>query len=295
MKPCNFRWLLPAALVLSARLEAAPPPAAVGFDHPDCPARARLPAHATGSPADDIRGLRPGAPLDTSIQYLECLDPQASYKRETSFNDDPLFVSRDRYYGRQVRTHVQLQAAAAQTPATSNEPISKVDFQLSSFGEPGREIVYFIEQTQSFDRDTQPTLRTVLDSLQQKYGQPASVIDPYKQFIGGVQQPARSGYWRGAWAWNAAGQPAALQRTDIPSSFSCVDGPEGLGGSPEGVGAGPPCTLTIRATVLGDGALVTRLTVAISRPAAHAAAVRDADARWTAEAVEKAKDRKPAL
>jgi hypothetical protein len=58
---------------------------------------------------------------------------------------------------------------------------------------------------------------------------------------------------------------------------------------------GPPCTLAIHATLLGDGVMATSLTVTIRRHAAHAAAVRDADARWSAAEVAKAKDRKPAL
>jgi len=285
MKPSSVPWLLPAVLLLlSTRLEAAPAPAADGLDHPDCPKHLQLPARPSGSPVDDIRGLRPGASLDTAILYLECLDPQARYRQRTAFNSDILLPNRKRYYEGQVRTRVWLQAVPPYT-SIGDEPVAKVDFQLVSFGEPGRETVFFIDQTQSFDQATQPTVRTVLNSLQKKYGTPSFIVNgDWQPFSAStLDSESHPQLLQLGWAWDGAGQPTAQRASSQDADFSC----EGPGVS--------PCVLAIHATLNGDGIMVTSLTVSIRRVAAHAAAVRDADARWAAAEVEKAKDRKPAL
>lgn len=180
------------------RVSAAPPVAthaavaatqpADRFDHPNC-SSTRENGGSSSEATPDVRGVRVGMSLDSAVLHLECLDPSESVARQTGTNGFEI-----NYYGHTIRTHVDISVgrprSAAELAHTNGyyqtDPGSAAGFiyhwglkhidatyHLVTFGKEGSERVYGVEQQQTFDTGSQPTVANAESSLIAKYGAPS--------------------------------------------------------------------------------------------------------------------------
>ena len=207
-----------------------------------CPAKVQA-ARPAGTPVDDVVGVRPGMTWDEAVNVVLCSHDLLVVTPET----------RRGYtlqtYGQALRQGFNARFAEPRVQKSSKEILAEMQdaamargsnravrdvqpgqakWYVGTMGLPGEERVISAAREEWFEAERFPTMASVIEALQDKYGQPAVVED-----VGG------SGYYL-VWAYDPSGRPSAQCRTQAdPDS---------------GVNLSPDCGTSVSARVQPSGA-----------------------------------------
>jgi hypothetical protein len=192
---------------------------------------------------DDVVGVRPGMTWDEAVNVVLCShellvvtpETRRGYTMQTygqalrqGFNAR-FAEPRVQKSSKQILAEMQDAAIArGSNRAVRDVQPGQAKWYVGTMGLPGEERVISAAREEWFEAERLPTMASVIEALQGKYGQPAVVED-----VGG------SGYYL-VWAYDPSGRPSAQCRTQAdPDS---------------GVNLSPDCGTSVSARIQPSGA-----------------------------------------
>ncbi|MGB5103885.1 MAG: hypothetical protein WBO04_11295 [Steroidobacteraceae bacterium] len=179
-----------------------------------CPAKFQT-ARPAGTPVDDVVGVRPGMTWDEAVNVVLCThdllvvtpETRRGYTLQTygqtlrqGFNAR-FAEPRVQKSSKQILAEMQDAAIArGSNRAVRDVQPGQAKWYVSTMGLPGEERVISAAREEWYETDRFPTMASVQEALQGKYGQPVIVED-----VGG------SGFYL-IWAYDQSGQPSGRCR-----------------------------------------------------------------------------------
>jgi hypothetical protein len=193
-----------------------------------CPAKVQT-ARPAGTPVDDVVGVRPGMTWDEAVNVVLCSHDLLVVTPETRRGYTM------QTYGQTLRQGFNARFAEPRVQKTSKQILAEMQdsaiargsnravrdvhpgqakWFVSTMGLPGEERVISAAREEWFEAERLPTLASVSEALQAKYGKPTVVED-----VGG------SGYYL-VWAYDPSGRPSGQCRTQADPDLGVELSPE---------------------------------------------------------------------